>query len=267
MHWTPCRIAKSPRPGGGAVAANLRQLTFKKSVPSSLSVQQSPVKLALLNTRSLTNKTFILNDMVTSHNLNFLFLTETWLNVGDLSPFGDLCPPNFAFLNSPRTSGRGGGLATIYNNCFKCRLLPVDVYTTSEVQMLAINVHCPVLCALVYRPPKYSSNFISEFSDFLSHMATLSDNLLILGDFDIHVCCPTKPMVSEFLSLLDSFNLSQAVSGPTHYKGHTLDLVLFSGFHISNMNISNLAVSDHLLIEFETSWTSPPPPPSNLPPS
>lgn len=55
------------------------------------------------------------------------------------------------------------------------------------------------------------------------------DSVLILGDFNIHVCCPSKPLVSEFMHLVESFNLTQFVAGPTHKLGHTLDLVLSCG--------------------------------------
>ncbi len=76
------------------------------------------VKMALINARSVVNKTFILNDYCSSNNLDFLFVTETWLDALDLSPLSELCPFNYLFLNSPRTSGRGGGIATVYKKSF-----------------------------------------------------------------------------------------------------------------------------------------------------
>ncbi len=35
---------------------------------------------ALLNVRSLSNKTFVINKLISEHNLDYLLLTETWLN-------------------------------------------------------------------------------------------------------------------------------------------------------------------------------------------
>lgn len=128
---------------------------------------------------------------------------------------GDLCSPHFRFLNSPRSSGHGGGLVTIFSDSFKCTFLPTSIYSTFEVHLVLINGPAPVLCALVHRPPKASSTFIQEFSDLLTIVASRSDKLLIVGDFNIHVCCPNKPMVSDSLNLVDSLNLSQSVSGPT----------------------------------------------------
>lgn len=64
-----------------------------------------------------------------------------------------------------------------------------------------------------------------------------ADRILILGDFNIHVCCPSKPMVKEFLQTIDTFNFTQSVLGPTHKQGHTLDLILSYGFSVSNVVI------------------------------
>ncbi|XP_039866220.1 uncharacterized protein LOC120720561 [Simochromis diagramma] len=88
---------------GGANLGNLRLL---RRSPTSNSV--TTLRMALLNTRSLSNKTFILNDLILSSGLDFLFLTETWLRPGELFPFLELLPPDYAFISSPRTTGRGG---------------------------------------------------------------------------------------------------------------------------------------------------------------
>ena len=38
------------------------------------------VKLALLNIRSLIKKYFLINDLISTYKLDFLLLTETWLD-------------------------------------------------------------------------------------------------------------------------------------------------------------------------------------------
>ncbi|RXN13078.1 RNA-directed DNA polymerase from mobile element jockey-like protein [Labeo rohita] len=43
------------------------------------------LRFALINVRSVANKTFILNDFFASRELDFMFMTETWLNVGTMS--------------------------------------------------------------------------------------------------------------------------------------------------------------------------------------
>ena len=52
------------------------------------------------------------------------------------------------------------------------------------------------------------------------------------------------------MSLLDCFNFTQHVHGPTHAKGHTLDLVCTTGTTPSHLQCLDLALSDHLAILF-----------------
>lgn len=84
------------------------------------------------------------------------------------------------------------------------------------------------------------------------------DQVLILGDFDIHVCCPTHPMAQEFLDLIESFKLTQSVNAPTHSKGHIQDLVLSSGFCPLNVAITDISISDHKAVTFMSPLPSSP---------
>ncbi len=110
----------------------------------------------------------------------------------------------------------------------------MDVYTST------------VLCAVVYRPPKYNKNFIQDFADLLAGIALKYDRFLIIGDFNIHVCCESKPLVKEFLSLIDSFNLTQSVTGPTHEKGHTCCRMVYVLLSVKYVT----GISDHLPVLF-----------------
>lgn len=40
---------------------------------------EQKVNMALLNIQALTNKTFVVNDLINERKLYFIFLTETWL--------------------------------------------------------------------------------------------------------------------------------------------------------------------------------------------
>lgn len=60
-------------------------------------------------------------------------------------------------------------------------------------------------------------------------------------------------MASEFLTLTESFHFKQCVSGPTHIRGHTLDLVFSLGLNIDQLSVMDLNVSDHSCIFFNLS--------------
>lgn len=81
------------------------------------------------------------------------------------------------------------------------------------------------------------------------------DCAIFLGDFNIHVCCPDRPLVKDFLRLIDSFNLVQCVSGPTHEHGHTLNLVLSYGLSVSNLEICGDVISDHMPVVFKVAFS------------
>lgn len=71
----------------------------------------------------------LLNDVFSSRDLDYFFLTKNWLNNGDVVPLGELTLASCTFCNSPRHVGcGGGGLATVYRNQYHCNLLPVCVF-------------------------------------------------------------------------------------------------------------------------------------------
>lgn len=117
--------------------------------------------MALLNVRSVGNKTFMVNDFIRNNKLDFLFLSETWLKVGDLTPMTELLPQGYAYFNSPRLTGRGGGLMSIFKDDVGCRSISFEFYNSFELQTFQIMQPTPVLVALVYRPPKLNKDFIN----------------------------------------------------------------------------------------------------------
>lgn len=73
--------------------------------------------------------------------------------------------------------------ASVFNDSFKCRLLPINTYSCFELQLFVMEFTSPVLYAVVYRPPKYNKDFIHEFS---ADILPKYDKLLICGDFNVH---------------------------------------------------------------------------------
>ena len=112
---------------------------------------------------------------------------------------------------------------------------------------------------LVYRPPSLSkATFISDFSTLLEDLATSPSELIITGDFNIHVDKPTCPSTSPFLNLLDEFSLRQHITSPTHSSGHTLDLLLTRSdtTAISSTETTDPALSDHRAVLFSVTVPS-----------
>ena len=84
----------------------------------------------------------------------------------------------------------------------------------------------------LYRPPPSTENgltatmFFNEFPILLERLAVASGHLLLTGNFNFHVDDRTDSLDSRFLDLLDSHNLIQHISGPSHQGNYTLDLMI-----------------------------------------
>ncbi len=143
-------------------------------------------------------------------------------------------------------------MAIITRKTFKlhCRLLSSASYTSFESQLLLLDWSEPIVLALIYWPPHLVNGFIAEFSEFIGDLVTKHDRFLLVGDFNVHVCCPSKQLSTEFLNTIDSFNLLQWVSRPTHLLGHTLDLILTFGLSITDVEVIESLISNHFPIVF-----------------
>ena len=51
--------------------------------------------------------------------------------------------------------------------------------------------------ATVYRPPGPYTAFLIEFTEFLSDLVVIADNIQIFGDFNIHMEKSTDPLQKE----------------------------------------------------------------------
>ena len=81
---------------------------------------------------------------------------------------------------------------------------------------------------VIYRPSTQhvTSKFMEEFSSLLQTIFIYSSTIVITGDFNLHVNDSYAPHVTNFIALLDAFNIRQHVREPTHAIGHTLDLII-----------------------------------------
>lgn len=91
---------------------------------------------------------------------------------------------------------------------------------------------------------------MNVFATFLGDLLPKYEQLLILGDFNIHVCCAADSLAKEFLNLLNAFDLTSQVNIPTHQHGHTLNLILTHGFSFCDLDVCENGFSDHKTVVF-----------------
>ena len=214
----------------------------------------------LLNARSVSKRRDVIEDHITSSGLDFLAITETWLNVthGD-HILRSACPSGFSSLHVPRPLGlrcRGGGVGLIYRDAFNVKRSGQD-FSPSSFEILDVSIKTTtksLLLLVVYRPPERKGDpsfsvFMSEFRALLESVAGASQEVVITGDFNIHVDDPTCSKARSFSDLLSETGWTQLVKGLTHRAQHTLDLIIArtGSQFITGVNVSSL-VSDHHLV-------------------
>src|SRR5207245_6600091 len=103
----------------------------------------------------------------------------------------------------------------------------------------------------IYRPPSSSKKlFSTEFPTLLENLISTPSELIITGDFNFHVDNINCAYATSFLTLLETFGLSQLVSFPTHDSCHTLDLLItrLTSNILTDVTFTYPALYDHSAI-------------------
>ena len=117
------------------------------------------LSVCLLNSQSVNTvgKADLISDYIVQHNLDIMFITETWLRLGDDPKCKELTPVGYLFASFPRPAGIGGGIAIIY----KLHLHPVSSFsdtlpyphTTFEAVEMTVLTAPSLSFLCLYRPP------------------------------------------------------------------------------------------------------------------
>ncbi len=109
------------------------------------------IKLAFLNIRSLKSKSFLINDLITTNNLDFMFLNETWLEDScSATVLNETAPPNFNFISVCRTVRRVGGVAALLKYVYQCKQVSFGQYLSFEYLGIVLKGAPHILFIIVY---------------------------------------------------------------------------------------------------------------------
>ena len=111
---------------------------------------------------------------------------------------------------------------------------------------------------VIYHPPAGNDTtnamFIDEITKLIADRIAKDNNMVILGDLNIHVDDLSNMDSYIFNDTMHAFGFKQHVTLPTHKCSHTLDLI-FSEMN-SELNLHNCTVhefiSDHNLVTIDT---------------
>ena len=212
------------------------------------------LKCALWNARSLSGKVAALSTHLLDNKIDVFVITETWLREETDHIISEFVS-GYTFYHRPR---RGGGVAIITRSNLTVKSNRTSTYKSFEHTCMDITIRSlaeQVRIIAIYRPPSSSSkikctkktnDFVLEFCKLLETVIAKPGHLLILGDFNFHYDNLLSPDRGKLSDLLESMNLVQHVTSPTHEKGHKCDLsrqnerkVAWCGFSVWLVKVKN----------------------------
>ena len=218
----------------------------------------------MINARSVGNKAASIIDLIIENNLDVLVITETWLYSDQDAKKNAITPEGYVIFSNSRDCRRGGGVAVICRRELQCKIADSPLNCNSfECFQLDITSNNKTMSLFpIYRPEPNTvsmSTFFDEFSSYLEIQSILSHDIIILGDFNIHMNMLNSQNENKFSEILSGFDLIQHVTENTHESGHILDLVISrQNDFVSNVRVGEF-FSDHKVISFDLKGRRPVP--------
>ena len=187
-------------------------------------------------------------DYICDCKADLFAITETWLSADDAAVRAELCPDGYKFIDHPCFGRGGGGTGLVYRSSLGIR--KVDAGERSSFTSPSLH---SLRLVIIYRPPysdkhRVSTNaFFTEFLNYLESILMCKEQLLITGDFNIHVDIVDDSDSLKLLDLLVSLGLRQHLSQLTHLHEHTLDLIItrYSDHIVLDPPQADRFISDH----------------------
>lgn len=219
----------------------------------------------------MRNKTAFLHDHILTNSFDIFAISETWLNCTATNDtyINALLPAGYSMMHVDRPNEQtGGGIALVHKEHISMRQCHLTVYTQFEYIMCTVCLtNNTIDIVVIYRPPPSRQNnfktsvFLSECEDFFAQCSVRISELYIVGDINIHLDEKTLHSTQRFLEILNGCGLQQHLHEPTHYSGHTLDVLISRDTSqlIKNIEIRDIGLStdaghvlkDHLAVSFK----------------
>ena len=226
------------------------------------SLQKTNISMALMNSRSIKGKDTLIVDQMLRGNIDLMAITETWLKPecnSEWCKMNSFTQSGLHIISLPRQGAkRGGGVALAFGDNIKCvqMLLEEDKvfwqYALFRIETKSKHI---LHALIVYHPPSTkgfpNSVFVSDFLEITAEITMNYKNIVIAGDFNMHMEDETNEEVCQFIQDLEIMGMQQSVHFFTHRQGHTLDLVITDKDEMPNINcVPGDFLSDHRLILF-----------------
>ena len=188
---------------------------------------------------------------------DIIFLTETWLQTDKNNITAEIKTYGYKLLHNRRKDRKkeiGGGVGVMIKADLSSKQLPVRHFESFEHSIVSLSLmnKKKVILVAVYRVLFVSETvFLTELAELFDEVVVSNEHYVIAGDINIHV--ETSDVYArQFQELLVLYNVKQHIDGPTHSKGHTLDVVVTPNRddYLHSITTTEIDLSDHFLIDF-----------------
>ena len=219
----------------------------------------SNVRVGTVNTRSVKNKSNLIIETSKLENLNFVAISETWLKEEDAHwvATSSLATEEYRIQTINRQGKQGGGVALLHKNRYQV----TRDYNAPQLDLLEYGIWSTrvrnriLTIAGLYHPPlgntrNTPARFLDQVSELVQNLFTNHKNLVLLGDFNIHVNRLDNQDTQAYIDTMEALGLVQHIDQPTHQLGNTLDLIYTESLEpilVSYAFTSNF-ILDHCLV-------------------
>ena len=188
----------------------------------------------------------LLHGRLVNNAIDLCFITETWLRNNDEGrAWLDCSGVNnnwYKAITSSRVDGISGGIALLHKDNIK--LTEIKTYQLHSYQYgkwskdttQPSHTHQNIQTAIHQHEHDNDGDFHNEFTEWIGENLANDKNLVITGDFNVHVNDQRDPDVQIFSAITSALGLNQHIKFSTHRAGNTLDLP----FTKSNNNLNIL---------------------------
>ncbi len=228
------------------------------------------LRLGILNAESARGKENLIKKHILDNDLDILVIQESWLEMNELPSTVEIlpCTEMYKLHQLPRPNRKnssGGGMLCIYKNGIKIDKIPTMTMKLLEVMDLKVNVRNKTFRLVsVYRPPRSQkrsypiAHFYDDMENLVSHYKTVNSDVVFCGDYNVHLNKPNESETRRFNDIMESASLVNHVSGATHIKGNTLDLVITDiESEIIRKCVIDEFLSDHAMVMVELNLRKP----------
>ncbi len=229
------------------------------------------LRIGIWNAESVRAKENLAKQYILDNDLDIFIILESWLEKDELPSTVDILPclTEYKLHQLPRPDRKnasGGGMLCIYKHNIDIKHLSsikTKILETMDLKLIANNRAIRIVS--VYRPPrtekrKYPiADFYNDMEKLVSHYSTVKDEVILCGDYNVHMNKPEMSETRRFNTIIETANLRQHVTETTHLKGNMLDLVMSDrNSTLINKCMVDAFMSDHAAVLIDLNLKKPP---------